>query len=351
MKSFLESHWERYPEVFGASEAIAKLAGPQARLTLGVDLARVVRASGLTGPDSAFAKLADQLRPPGLEKALADLTAPIKAATELNAAALKVAGASRAMGLAVASTQAIAFIDAIDRQRALLLDLARRIGVVGISLLPPNWKDVGFPENLEELLLDEGLPLAWVPPQEILEKLLAASTPGQRRQVISSNRKRLTQACIDELQAIDLKVKARQVWVDDFALEAAYALREGRWRASQALSANLVDSVLRSAIDASVTAEVKDQKKRFEWDSYEVKSALVFGALYGIYAHYFPSSGDPVPRKLSRHATAHVVSPQQYLPINALLALMHVVGLLRLVEEAGKPVKPSKRAKKLSQGR
>jgi hypothetical protein len=42
--------------------------------------------------------------------------------------------------------------------------------------LPPNWKGVRNLDSFETILLDEGLALAWVPPTDILEALLRASS-------------------------------------------------------------------------------------------------------------------------------------------------------------------------------
>lgn len=394
VKSLGITDWaKKYPELLGTSSTIARMAALQSQIA-GPDgplrelavaradvigstsaIAKLVEQAGIVGTNSAAARMIDQMRlAPGKSTAsrLAEQYKGMSGLSELSKAdqaMLKSAGMSSAMEAALASTRsmpqlaalsgagfasqyadllkkATAFSGAFEQHRARLLELTRHIGKVGTSFLPPNWREVGFPTNLEELLLEEGLPLAWVPPQDILEKLFAAKTAGQRRQVISANRKRITESCIIELEDIKFTDNMRQTWVDDFALEAAYALREGRWRSSQALSANLLDSVLSNAIEESAHAEVKNNKKKIDWESYPVKPALVLGALYGIHARYFPSKGDPIPTKFSRHASVHGVSIQQYKQVNAVIALMHVVGLLRLVEEESRPVRrPSKRSK------
>jgi hypothetical protein len=377
---------KNYPDLLGTSSAIAKMAGLQSQFTgpdsplakfaatqaalLGSSglLAKITEQGGAIGATGAIAKVVAQSNVAGAHSVLSRITEQYKGISGLgeidkvNQAALKAAGLSGAMEAALATTRsmpqlpvlsgydftspyadllknATAFSSAFEQHRARLLELTQHIGKVATSLLPPNWQGVDFPDNLEALLLDEGLPLAWVPPQDILEKLFAATSAGQRRQIISANRKRITEACIAELEDIISGDKARQTWVDDFALEAAYALREGRWRASQALSANLLDSVLSNAIEESAHAEVKNNKKKINWERYPVKPALVLGALYGIHARYFPNRGDSIPTRFSRHASVHGVSIQQYKQVNALLALMHVVGLLRLVEEESHPVR------------
>lgn len=69
-----------------------------------------------------------------------------------------------------------------------------------------------------------------------------------------------------------------------------------------------------------------------------MKPALVLGALYEIHAQYFASKGDPSRQKYSRHASVCGVVIQPYKRVNAVIALMHVVGLFRLVE-ASHPIK------------
>lgn len=243
-----------------------------------------------------------------------------------------------------------ALSDSLISQRDYFSKLARHISEVGASELPPNWVEMEMPENLEVLLLDEGLPLAWIPPKDVLRKLFAAESAGARRRIISANRKTIVEACFDELSDIKLNDAALSPWVDDFALEAAHALREGRWRASQALSANLIDSILRNAIEATVVKEVKSNPdKRIDWERFPMKSALVLGGLYGIHVPFHIQRGDVVPTSFSRHASVHGVSIRQYKQVNAVIALMHLVGLLRLVEteaHAAPKIKKRGRAKR-----
>lgn len=57
-----------------------------------------------------------------------------------------------------------------DLQRGQLAQLIARVREVVSAVLLPNWRgeDVRIPGNLEALLLDEGLALAWVPPQPVI---------------------------------------------------------------------------------------------------------------------------------------------------------------------------------------
>ena len=67
-------------------------------------------------------------------------------------------------------------------------------------------------------------------------------------------------------------------------------------------------------------------------NQYPLRVAIVLGGIWGSYGEFWPSNGDVIPREFSRHGSAHGVSRRQYSRINSLLALMHVVSLLKLLE-------------------
>ena len=223
-------------------------------------------------------------------------------------------------------------IEAIQiTQREQFAGLLSQVRATIQAALPPNWRgeDVVSPDNFEVLLLDEGLQLAWLPPKKILIRIFAAETAAERRTILGRNWRQITQAAIEELDDID---------DDEFrhftssAKEAADSLLEGYTRASQALSANLLDSILRTELDESSRQRATGQKMRFSLDEYPIRVAIVLGGIWGAHGEYWPNNGDPIPRNFSRHASAHAVSKRQYSRINALLALMHVVALLKVLD-------------------
>lgn len=199
------------------------------------------------------------------------------------------------------------------------------------SSLPPNWRDDGIsiPKDLEQLLLDEGLPLAWVPPTTILARVFAAGTPQERRRVISRSWKRIAEACVAELDSVDGKRLSGHV---KFAREAARLLLDGSSEGSQALSANLLDSILRAEFSSGDRKTITGQHTRLNIEDYPLRVAIVLGAIWGAHGQYWPERGDKVPTAFSRHGSAHGVSSRQYSRINAVLALMHVTALLRLLD-------------------
>lgn len=218
-----------------------------------------------------------------------------------------------------------------DLQRDQFASIIKSARAAVSAMLPPNWqgKDVTIPKDLETLLLDEGLPLAWVPPQEVVVKLFAAETAADRRKVLGARWKTIARACLEELQKVshaDLTEHA------EFAVEAAESLLDGRSKSSQALSANLLDTVLRASFNEQDRTAITGQKQRLDIDDYPLRVAIVLGGIWGSHGQFWPSKGDKIPRMYSRHGSAHGVSKRQYSRINALLALMHVVSLLRVLE-------------------
>ena len=211
-------------------------------------------------------------------------------------------------------------------------NLVKNVGKIASYHYPPNWQGEGLlklADNLETLLLDEGLPLAWVPPRHILAKVIQANTSSERRRVLYSNRMCIITACEQELKSIGRRELDELI---AFVLESIEAMRNGHWKASQALSTNVMDTIVSQLFDKSTKIAIRNHKTRISWKEYPVKEALVLGGIWGAYLEYWPDGkSNNIPQQYTRHASAHGVSRRQYTNINALIALMHVVGLLKLI--------------------
>ncbi|TDU87558.1 hypothetical protein EV138_1082 [Kribbella voronezhensis] len=202
---------------------------------------------------------------------------------------------------------------------------------VAERILPPNWHGANglSVDLLETLLLDEGLPLAWVPPKAVLEKVFAAPTPAQRRNVIGRNWKIIGESCVQVLDSIEDPSLGEHV---QFARLSAVSLLGGSPAPSQALSANLLDSVLRAEFSSPARKTVTSQKTRLDMEDYPIRVAIVLGAVWAAHGEYWPDKGHKIPHTFSRHASAHGVSRRQYTKINATLSLMHVTSLLKMLD-------------------
>jgi hypothetical protein len=203
------------------------------------------------------------------------------------------------------------------------------------SWLPPNWQGIRLPGDhlIETILLDEGIPLAWVPSQEVLTAILNAPDAAARRRIIGRRWLRVVSDCEASLAEVTNKdLQSHCV----FASDIARALREGHATAAQALAANLLDSILRHSVDLhlkqTVTATGK-KRVRIDLDDYQLKAGFTFAPIWRAYEEFWEQNGDPVPRAFGRHPSAHAVSRAQYSRVNAVIGLMLVTSLLRLLNE------------------
>lgn len=218
--------------------------------------------------------------------------------------------------------------------------------------LPPNWRspDVEFPDlgELERLQLTEGLPLAWVPPNRVLSEILHAKTAAARRRVIAREADVILRTCERELRR--LSSQETKEWRSS-ARQAGKAMRAGHWQAGQALAAIALDTAtvrfVRSSYPDAVTQSRNGkggekistppgsgERSLPTWSDVDYpKALLVLHSLYGAFAEFNGGAGEPVPTQFTRHGTIHSMSRRQYSKANALIALMHVVSLLCLIED------------------
>ncbi|MFF3566110.1 hypothetical protein ACFYXS_39410 [Streptomyces sp. NPDC002574] len=205
-------------------------------------------------------------------------------------------------------------------------------------------RDRIYPENLREaqpslevlqlLLVDEGIPLMWVPGPQVVRALLDAPTPALRRRVISQRWKGITHDCATVLNGLD------HPDLQDprgFALDVTRALREGHITAAQALAANLLDSLTHRYFDTPARLkitknELKTKGIKFDLNDHTIRFAFTLAPVWCAYARYFPKDGEPIPRAFGRHPSAHGVSRAQYSRVNAIYALMLVTSLLKFFD-------------------
>jgi len=174
---------------------------------------------------------------------------------------------------------------------------------------------------VKSILLEEGLPLVWVPSQPTLEAILAAPDARSRRRILGRRWQHVLNDCEAVLEDISYPSLTRHI---SFAQEAVSALRAGYVTAAQALAANLLDSIMRCNFSKSSAREITRNKKgdQFDLDGYKMRVACTLAPIWHAYAEYWQDKGDPIPRTFGRHPSAHAVSRAQYSRINALTALM-----------------------------
>ena len=94
------------------------------------------------------------------------------------------------------------------------------------KLLPPNWRGVKHPDfaTIEAILLDEGIPLAWVPSQEILQALFDSPDASARRRIIGRRWRGVVSDCEVILSEVSHPALQRH---QSFGMDVVQALRDG----------------------------------------------------------------------------------------------------------------------------
>jgi len=216
--------------------------------------------------------------------------------------------------------------DALDR---LFPDVDER------TTFPDNWAiDLTLDwDEILEIVLNEALPLAWVPRAATLEAILSAESPAARRRVYANRWRSIVTDCEVQLQSIpDTSLGADY---RDFGLMVVRGIRDGHHQLAQSMSVNLFDSALQRQMQERYYKNFINQNRRPDLNEFSVKRTLVLGAIWASYLHFRPNAAAKIPRALSRHASAHGVSRKQYTRANAVIALGHVTGLLSLFEAEG----------------
>ncbi|MFC8897880.1 hypothetical protein [Streptomyces cinereoruber] len=202
-------------------------------------------------------------------------------------------------------------------------------------IYPENLRDATPAlEVLEKLLIDEGVPLMWVPGPKAVEALLDAPDAATRRRIIGRRWKGIVNDCEAVLASIDHPRLAEPC---EFAHNCVDALRDGHTNPAQALAANLLDTLMRKHFDSASRAkltknEFKKKGVKFNLDDYKIRVALTFAPVWYAHAEYWPKNGDPIPGTFGRHPSAHGVSRTQYKRINAVMALMLVTSVLKFFD-------------------
>ena len=213
------------------------------------------------------------------------------------------------------------------------------------DLLPPNWKDVPDLdiETVIGIVLDEGIPLVWVPRPAIVTELISAADADTRDGILSSSRDDIALDClavIDEITDAKLKPLA------GLAAEAVTALQAGHSSSAQALAGNVFDTLLRDATRRGVIfagppggyfryAKIRNQITPVSDETAlrQFRPICVLSAALAALQDYDPS--DPPPARFVRHATAHSARPEQYTPVNAIVAVMLMASTLREAQASG----------------
>ncbi|MCE6995406.1 hypothetical protein LZG04_11385 [Saccharothrix sp. S26] len=205
------------------------------------------------------------------------------------------------------------------------------------TFYPPNLQDIeGLRlEQVEEVVMVDGIPLYGVPRASTAEALIRADSASKRRGILGRRWRTISADCREVVTACTTTAVAPYV---RFAVAALDALDAGHTEAAQALAGSLIDAVLSAYFKKDrykFTPDRKGRRTKDAYDEFTVRQFIAFAPMWQTYQQFFVEDGDVVPNTFSRNATAHTVSPRQYSRRNAVQASMLACSLLcRLDEEA-----------------
>ncbi|TQL20169.1 hypothetical protein FBY37_2120 [Streptomyces sp. SLBN-134] len=222
------------------------------------------------------------------------------------------------------------------------------------ELTPDNWRGWGLDFRALVGVIEEGIPLAWVPPGDIVRDLIDAVAVQARFGILEANQAVIVESCHAALDQVTEPAWAEQA---DLLRTCADLLESGHPQGAQALAANVYDTMYRGLWRALPLL----QSNKGKWDGYrqvqsrlpaielekkewpivdgevndltllEFRLACVVTPLKAAYTDFH--NDDSVPMRFNRHATAHAAGRAQYTPVNALLALMLAVSLIRELQK------------------
>ena len=212
------------------------------------------------------------------------------------------------------------------------------------SAIPPNFRGLESIEEAVSLTRDEGLPLVWVPRQELVQILIEAPDASTRRQILLDNLGLILEDCmvvLDECpQVLDVcspDVAVVLLECANQSMEAVRALNAELYGPAQSHASNVIDSLL-----PHICAFLGDEPKRIaaiarakediddEWTLAALIHHLALRPLDRAYDVWYPNTGQPTPDHFDRHVTAHGVGhPNVFNKHNALIAVMLATSLTR----------------------
>jgi hypothetical protein len=200
---------------------------------------------------------------------------------------------------------------------------------------PPNWSKLVDSQVVDEVLYKDGIPIVWVPPSQILDKVLQAPDRVSRMTALMEEQDLIVEDCervINECVHPDLSGQL------PLAISVLHAWKEHP-EAAQALAVNLTDSLIKKFPDQILPS--KEYQKIKETVKVDLGSVLfvqvrvwyALAAIYVFFTTYYASSGPALPKELSRHASTHTVHIDHFHRENALIAIMLMTSIMRTLQE------------------
>ena len=206
------------------------------------------------------------------------------------------------------------------------------------SFYPPNLRtieDLEF-EDVEKVVMADGIALYGVPRTAIAEALIRADTAAKRREILGRRWTAISADCRAVMIARESDAFASYV---PFAVAAIDALDSGCTAAAQALVGSLIDSILTAYFGTKrqdYTPNRNGTRTTASYDEFTIREFIAFAPMWQAYQQFWVEAGDSVPMTFSRNATAHTVSSRQFSRRNAVQGLLFASSLLYFFDEQAK---------------
>lgn len=203
------------------------------------------------------------------------------------------------------------------------------------SFYPLNLRgieDLRF-EDVEKVVMADGIALYGVPRTPIAEALIRADSAAKRRETLGRRWKAISADCRDAVDGFKSEAVAPY---KSFALAALDALDGGHTAAAQALAGSLIDSLLTAYFGKDrwqYTPDKKGKRTTKAYEEFTVRQFVAFAPMWQAYQQFWVHERDTIPTTFSRNATAHAVSPRQFNRRNTMQALLFATSLLCFLDE------------------
>lgn len=209
-------------------------------------------------------------------------------------------------------------------------EAGRRFEQLWRRSLPVNWRSLEPVEIIELVRLThvEGVPLVWVPGEELARQISEKDTREGAMSFLVDKGDRV----LEDVEAVMSGITSDQLtgWAAK-AVKAVEAYREGHTEAAQAMAAAVVTAGLERGLGFKTLEKVRNTADRHSPD--EVRLALYRTTLVVhlgsrcAQGHGYEQPG------FNRGASLHEVSDDQYTPENSLTAIMLAAAILREAQE------------------
>lgn len=218
---------------------------------------------------------------------------------------------------------------------------------------PRNWWGSGISGDLIlSVAVNDGIPLAWVPPLPIVRGLAQRSTRDDRISFLLDNAEEVVEQCGN---VIDECVDPWLSSIQPLAASVVGAWKAGEGFAAMGLAVNLAEDLAFDVAEGSrgfrseeaaiawneelqeSRSEYKQAIYRADYSNPYVFPRFLDDVVRAPIPHFFSpwrrSSGMPAPSRSSRHVAVHRPSIEHYTPSNCLLSVMLVASFMREMQE------------------